>query len=332
MTHFAKRTVWVAVTALGVMTSSAGCSLNPSSLASSARGVGNGYDLTLVFDSALNLPDGSDVKLDGASVGSVRDVRLADSGVDVIVQIETGVKVQAEAVGSIRQTTILGDPYVSIETSGQGGSAYLSAGEVIPQERTTSAPPLEDTLAVLATFVNGGNVQKIEDVVREVNTILPEVHDLQRIADVSAGDLENLSRNTTELDRMLAGITDTAVAIEPRLPEIDAMFSPAGMHYWSKMSNILGNIGVVLPSIGSVFEGGYWLVPMLDSVNSAVQVFGGGADGAIPTAEHLNQFLSETIFPFIQRPGFNIVSATSPGGTEMMASAEQILRMLGAVR
>ncbi|WP_055476253.1 MlaD family protein [Gordonia sp. HS-NH1] len=308
-----------------------GCTINPGELASSVRSAGDGETITVQFDDTLNLPEGSDVTFNGTKVGSVTGVALRGDHVDVAAKLTGQVRIPADVTASIRQNTVLGDPYVALSAT-SGGAGVIEPGGLIPLSQTTSPPPLEDTLAVVANFVNGGSIQNMQDVIRTMNTALPDIRQTRRVAKISAIDLSSLSEHTRQLDGMIRGLDATARTVIPRLPDIEAMLSPEGMHYWSQLGKLFSGIGIVLPSIGSVFEGGYWLMPLLRGVDGSIGTVRQGIEAIGANQELLQQFLSKSLFPFIRKAGLEIVSASTPDGNEIIGDVTKVLRMLGAVR
>jgi hypothetical protein len=95
---------------------------------------------------------------------------------------------------------------------------------------------------------------------------------------------------------------------------------------------VLKYVGTLLPSIGSIFAGGMWMIPMLNSLSNTVALGRGIWDQAPNDAEKLSNFLRRTILPFLQNPSVNIVSVSTDDGTELIGNVENILRMLGAVK
>lgn len=315
---------------VALLTMVVGCSLNPGDMASAVRSAGSGTPITVQFDNALNLPEGADVTLNGLRVGSVTTVALNGDHVDVDARVQSDARISADATASIRQNTVLGDPYLAIESPNSGRP--LAAGDVITLARTTSPPPLEDTLAVLSNFVNGGSIQNMQDVIRSVNSALPQHTQTQRVADIAARDLRSLAADTRRIDTMLGGLNTTSEAVIPHLGLLSEELSAPGMHYWSQLSALFSGIGIVLPSIGSVFAGGFWLMPLLRSVDGSIHTVRDGIDAVGQNDQSLRSFLTDHLFPFLQKPSLNIVSANSPQGEEMIGNMTRLLRMMGAIR
>jgi hypothetical protein len=74
----------------------------------------------------------------------------------------------------------------------------------------------------------------MQEVIRSVNAALPEIKQTQRVANIAAVDLKSLAKDTTRIDTMIEGLDKTSRTIIPRLPKIEKMFNPDGMHYWDQ--------------------------------------------------------------------------------------------------
>ncbi len=97
-----------------------------------------------------------------------------------------------------------------------------------------------------------------------INNVMPKRPDLRRLATVTSVDLRDLGRNTGEIDRFLTGMNASAAAIGERHDELTKIFGAEAATYWRRdADSFLVHIAYLLPSIGSIFEGGIWLVPML---------------------------------------------------------------------
>lgn len=318
----------------GTVISTTACSLGPNDLPLFRGTSGSGYDMTLQFSSAMNLPNGAHVMMDGLQVGAVRTVEVSGQSARVTVQLDSDTRVPSDVRAVIRQNTLLGDTYIGLDHNLIDSSTeYLSPGATVPVDRTTSPPQLEDTIAVLAYFVNGGSIQRVEEAMTKINTVMPQVADIQNMASMVAVDMRDLAQNTGEIDRLLTGLDSTAVSINDKSVPVSDMLTDSALHFWHRWAaNIVAYVSKALPAIGSIFEGGAWMVPMLDSVaNSAGSVRTTWDDGPA-TTEKLSNFLRTTILPFAKQPSVNIRSVDSAQGDKLIADVENVLRMLGAVK
>ncbi|WP_067856101.1 MlaD family protein [Nocardia shimofusensis] len=334
MTRIAKlRRTALAALCCGVLATSA-CSLGPDDLPSVRGGIGDGHAVYIEFAGIMNLPGGADVMMDGLRVGEVREVTVQPDTVKVTVKLKEGLQVPTDVRAVIRQDTLLGDTYIALD-HGEVDSAgpFLAPEATIPVERTSSPPQLEDTMAVLAYFVNGGSIQRIQDAMGRINAVMPAQGDVRRLASVVATDLRDLAGGTGEIDRLLDGFDATAVAVNSRSEMLTTIFSQDAEHYWRRVAvSIVSYISQILPSVGSVYEGGLWLVPMLNSLAATGGVVRGIWDEGPATTAKLADFLRLTVLPFAENPSVNLRSIESSNGDQLVADVENLLRMLGAVR
>lgn len=308
-----------------------GCSLNPAEITRGASSSGSQNRITLQFDTVLTLTDGAEVMVDGVEAGRVTSIDLTRSAAEVTVGVNRDVRIPADARAAVRQGTVLGDAFVSIDTT-VSRSRTGEQARVIPLAQTASPPPLENTLAVLANFVNGGSIVDVQDVLRTVNKSFPEVRDAQRVASIVDIDMRSVATHTDRVDSMIAALNGVSASVDSRSDEISALLSVKGMHFWRSVMPGIEQLGTVIPSVGSIFEGGYWLVPALTEVNDSIGVIRNGIEAVGANAPAIEAFLTKNLFPFLHRPTMKVVSASSPDGQDVLKNAEKLLRMLGAIR
>ncbi|NMO03746.1 MCE family protein [Gordonia sp. TBRC 11910] len=325
------------IAVLTISSAVSACSLNPNDLPSVRAGVSDDYQITLQFASILNLPRGADVMMNGLRVGTVESTAQTAHGVDVVAGLTDAAKVPADTKAIIRQNTLLGDTYVALTPAegDTGAAGFLSNGSVVALDKTTSPPPLEDTIAVLAYFVNGGTIQKIQDTMATLNRTMPSIKDVRAMAATVSIDLANLASGTSQIDRTLVGLNNMSLVFSTKKNELAAIFSDDGVHYFTSVAkNVVAHISTLLPSVGSIFIGGMWLVPMLDSAATLVESGRGEYDVASSAgaAAKVTSFLNTTLLPWASNPSVNIKSVQSADGGELVNDAKTVLRMLGAVR
>jgi phospholipid/cholesterol/gamma-HCH transport system substrate-binding protein len=98
---------------------------------------GNTYLLTALFPTISGLRRGAAVEIAGVSVGRVEQIKLEDYEALVTLRVSDEVKLQEDAIASIRTRGLIGDQYVRISP---GGSDRL----IPPGGRIRDVePPLE---------------------------------------------------------------------------------------------------------------------------------------------------------------------------------------------
>lgn len=293
---------------------------------------GDGYNVVIEFGSALNLPDHAKVIMDGATVGIVDRVALANDHVDVTARIDPSVTVPTDTRAGLQQATVLGDIYVALDRPTDTSAPMLAPNGRIPLTQTTSPPQLEDTIASLANFVGSGSIQRIQNTVLGINRVTPdEQATISAIAARMSTDLADLSHNVDTVDLWLNGVAQTVQVVADRTPQLQYWFTPAGMRSFDRASFVGEYIGKMLPSVGSVYNGGYWLIPLLKSLGYAmgsIQKTKWAVEGEY---RPWREFFTDTFLPQDKYPAMNITSVQTSDGREISTNVEEVLRMLGAV-
>ncbi|MGV0617945.1 MlaD family protein [Mycolicibacterium sp. XJ2546] len=293
----------------------------------------DGYELVLEFSNVLNLPDRAKVVMDGRNIGAVSGIRLAGDHVDVTSRIDPEVAVPSDVHATLQQATVLGDIYVALErpsTVDTPAQALPPDGR-IPLAQTTSPPQLEDTIAGLANFIASGSIQRAQDTVIRLNRINPPEPEIRGLAARFATDLSELSDNIDVVDTWLEGVAGTVDVMHTKLPYFEHWFSPAGMLGFDRGFEVASYIGILLPSIGSIYSGGFWLVPMLDSLATAAGAIQQSKWAFEDEAPRWRKLFTDYFMPVDKYPAINITSIIGPDGQEMIHNVEDVLRILGAM-
>lgn len=294
----------------------------------------DGYELILEFSNVLNLPDRAKVVLDGTPVGVVTGVQIEQGRVDVTTRIDSVVAVPVDAKATLQQATVLGDTYLALERppANAAPAVPIEPDGRIPLAQTTSPPQLEDTLANLANFVGSGSVQRIQTSIMGLNRVTPaRSEELRAIVARVAEDLADVGDNIDVVDQWLNGVSGTGEVLFANLPNYDFWFSPLGMTGFDRATVTASYIGTLVPSVGSIYSGGYWLTPMLSSLADAmgaVQKSKWSFEDEYPKWQTL---MTESFMPVDKYPAINITSITGPDGREMLPNVQDVLRVLGAM-
>jgi phospholipid/cholesterol/gamma-HCH transport system substrate-binding protein len=302
----------------------------------------DGYDLVMHFQSVLNLPARAKVVLDGVTVGVVSKVALTDRDVDVTARMAHGVVVPSDIHAVLLQATVLGDIYVALERPtanaaqapppGTPTSPPLAAGAAIPISQTTSPPQLEDTIASLANFVSSGSIQRAQNTLIKINRIAPPPDEIRVLTGRITTDLSALANNLDSVDQVLNGLANTAAVANDRTPDLQYLYSPTGQRGWEHVIAVTNYTSTVLPGIGSITSGGYWLVPFL---NSLADSFGALQESKVAGEAEIPKYrkiFTDLFLPVDKYPAINIKSIIGPNGRELSGNVQEVLRILGAMR
>ncbi|MEO7295505.1 MAG: MCE family protein [Candidatus Limnocylindria bacterium] len=161
-----------------------------------------------------NLRDGSDVKVRGVLVGTIRKVEQTDDGkARVVMAMQPSQKIPDNVTAVIRAKTLFGEKYVELRVPQPPSAEVLADGDEIGLDRTT--PPLE-----------------VEDVLGRAVPLLDAVDPtafaaaLQALAQAFTGNEELLRRATLQGEQALTGTQSTLPQLERNLQHLQS-FSAA---------------------------------------------------------------------------------------------------------
>lgn len=324
--------VAAALAAASVVTVSSCASLNVNALPQPGTSYDDGYDIVMQFESVLNLPERAKVVLDGVTVGVVSKMTLRSGDVDVTARLARDVVVPSDIHAVLQQATVLGDIYIALERPPAGDSPAppLAPGEAVPVARTTSPPQLEDTIASLANFVSSGSIQRVQNTIIRLNRVVPSSDEVRRLTTRVETNLTALSNNIDQVDQLLDGVSQTAAVVNGYIPQLQNWVSPKGQLGFERAVALSNYLGTILPSVGSITAGGYWLVPFLNSLADsvgAVQQSKVAGEAEIPQYRRL---FTDYFLPVDKYPAINITSIMGPDGRELSGNVQEVLRILGA--
>lgn len=134
---------------------------------------GHAYHVTVEFRDVLDLVPQSAVKVDDVTVGAVEKVQLDGWHARVRLRVADSVKLPANAVAELRQTSLLGEKYVALAApTGTAPVGRLREGDRIPLSRSGRNPEVEEVLSALSALLNGGGVAQLKTITVELNKAL----------------------------------------------------------------------------------------------------------------------------------------------------------------
>ncbi|NMN95525.1 MlaD family protein [Antrihabitans stalactiti] len=335
----------------------AGCGVDPAALSLPGSSAGGPtYTIHIEFANALNLPSHARVIANGDHIGDLDKLTVADptssrpGSVIADVDIQQSVTLPSSTTAQLRQDTILGDIYISLDIPiGAPTSDKIDAGGTIPLERTEPALQVEDVLAGLATFVSGGALRSAQDAITRVNAALPaDPAETARIADILKRDIVDVANNQGDLDAFIASIDTNARLILDNQDQLGQILTPTGVVDITEIAqSLIGVIGVI-GALGGIVHALEWIAPLADSGDAAARAFlpmllNTGRPLNLSAPSNLNRiiaFLRDKLIPWAERPTVNIhgirtdttVSAQPVSSDDQIDQVLNTLRMIGMVR
>ncbi|MDX6738285.1 MCE family protein [Actinocorallia sp. A-T 12471] len=174
------------------------------------------YEVSIDFENVLDLVPQSTVKVNDVNVGRVEEITLDGWRAKVKVRLNGDVKLPDNAVATISQTSLLGEKFVAIAPPAQGAVGELGDGDKIEMIATSSSTEVEEVLSALSMLLNGGGIEEISTITRELNAAMSGRE--ESIKSV----LRRVNTFVKTLDRQRDTITDALDKIDDLLVKLEA--------------------------------------------------------------------------------------------------------------
>lgn len=210
------------------------------------------YEVTAEFEDVLSLVPQSAVRVNDVAVGRVTDIEVADDGWTAMVTMKVNgdVRLPAGAYARIEQSSLLGEKYVQLlappdekrvdaqpaaglgTAPGDVTAAVLpgSGGQRpdIPLARTNRNPEVEEVFGALSMLLNGGGIEQLRTISRELNKALdgnePEIRSVLRRVDTLMTSLDDNKEGITDaldsVNRLSATLATRKTAIGTVLEDL----------------------------------------------------------------------------------------------------------------
>ncbi|MEV0773880.1 MlaD family protein [Nocardia salmonicida] len=327
-----------------------GCGFDPAEVPVPGSTVsGSTYRVQIEFSSALNLPAKSKVIANGAEIGIVDGVRVvqpadapAGRGGYVIVEADIldTVQLPTKSIAELRQDTILGDIHLSLTTPKDGFGELLRDGDTIPIERTKPPVQLEDTMATMALFVQGGAIGQLQEMLGRINSVMPQdPRETARISAVMGADAADLAANLDRVDLLVDGLSRNAAILHDDTEQaLTDILTPEAVASLTGTQDSIAETMKIFDALGPVGSSLTWLAPIASSGDAAATAFlplatGGSADLRSSTnMALLTALLRDKIIPFAERGPKVNVTGVEVSEQDQLAQIVTALRMIGMVR
>jgi phospholipid/cholesterol/gamma-HCH transport system substrate-binding protein len=109
---------------------------------------GEGYDVYALFSNSGGLKKGSSVMIAGVEVGRIKSISLDDYQARVVMNLTEGIKIQEDAIASIKTRGLIGEKFVEITPGG-------AEKTVPPGGRIRETQPPIDIEQLISKYVFG---------------------------------------------------------------------------------------------------------------------------------------------------------------------------------
>ncbi|GHA92113.1 MCE family protein [Streptomyces termitum] len=201
------------------------------------------YTVTAELADVLSLVPQAAVKVNDVAVGRVTRIEVGTDGwsARVTLAINGDVRLPADANARLEQSSLLGEKYIQLvaplrtdtaqggvqrTAAGGGDGSRLTDGSVIPLARTSRNTEVEEVFGALSLLLNGGGVNQLKTITRELNKALggrePEVRSMLNRVDTL---VKNLDEHRGDITRALDGLNRLSTTLAGRKNDVDTVLT-----------------------------------------------------------------------------------------------------------
>jgi len=215
----------------------------------------NPITVHVMFRDVLDLVPKSTVKVNDVSVGQVTDIELKGSAADVTLELRGDTKLPDNTEATIRQTSLLGEKFVSLAPPAQGSTGTLGNGDVIDLDHSGRNPEVEEVLGALSLLLNGGGVAQLKTIAHELNQTLEGREDSARSVLTQVKTLmTQLDENKADIVHAIDSLNSLALSVHKQEGSIDAALEelPSALTSLDKQRGDLVKMLQALDRLGDV--------------------------------------------------------------------------------
>lgn len=161
-------------------------------------------------------------------VGTVASIDLRDDlKAEVVCRVKRGVQLPANAAPTLRETSLLGERFVALDPpAGEAASGVLPEGASLESATTHVVPDVEVVLGALSQVLNGGGLDNIETISRELSIGLSgsdvgeTTRTVQRLVSTLNNRRADIVRALDRLDRLVATLHQQRTVIASALDSV----------------------------------------------------------------------------------------------------------------
>jgi phospholipid/cholesterol/gamma-HCH transport system substrate-binding protein len=209
------------------------------------------YTIQAQFSDVLDLVPQSGVKVADVPVGRVTKISLGPNWTAVVTMVVNGnVKLPANAVASVQQSSLLGEKFVQLAApKTEQPEGQLANGALIPISRTGRSVEVEELLGALSLVLNGGGLANLQTINHELGVALQ-------------GRESGVRDTLTQLQTFIGGLDSQKEQINRALDSVNALAGTLAAHT-DTLKTALDDIG---PGLDVLNQQRQLLVQMLESL------------------------------------------------------------------
>ena len=254
------------------------------------------YRVTVQFADVLDLVPQAAVKVNDVVVGRVESIGLGGPDgwtAQVVLAVNGDVALPADAVASLRQSSLLGEKFVELAAPEAPSADKLADGATITADRTNRHTEVEEVFGALSLLLNGGGIGQLRTINRELSDVLtgnePRIRaflsnvdelvtnldnhrgditaaldGLNKLSTTLAGRADQIKGALTDLTPGLRSLAEQRTALVTMLQSLDTLSGVAVDTINRSRDDMVADLKALAPVLGRLAEAGQNLPQALE--------------------------------------------------------------------
>jgi phospholipid/cholesterol/gamma-HCH transport system substrate-binding protein len=167
------------------------------------------FTVTAEFANVDDLVPQSAVRVNDVAVGRVSSIYLPPGSwtAHVTMVVNGSVRLPANAIAELQQSSLLGEWYVTLAAPPGGGTGRLGDHALIPLDRTTGNATVEEVLGALSLLLNGGGLAQLHTIDNQLNDALSgNVGQIRSLLAETNALVSNLNQHRNDITAAIDGL------------------------------------------------------------------------------------------------------------------------------
>lgn len=236
------------------------------------------HEITAIFADAGGIKTGDKVELAGVDVGTVRDIELRGTDVEITLSVRDNLDLGESPSAQMRTRSVLGAKAIVLVPSADDGR--LDADDPIPLERTRTPYDLPTELGKLAANVEDIDTDQLSDALHATSEVLDETSpELRTALDGVARLSDSLGSRDDALKKLFSDGSAVTGVLAERSRQINALILDGNTLFAeldarrSAIDALAAHLSLVSQQIsGLIADNREQMAPTLERVNRVLEL------------------------------------------------------------
>jgi phospholipid/cholesterol/gamma-HCH transport system substrate-binding protein len=221
-----------------------------------------GTEVTIFFDDATGLKEGSDVKVKGVNFGKVSSMGYKENKAEVMIRLDKEVKIPGDVAARIRPESLLGENFLELVIPAGSTAGPLETGDVIIN--ASKAIDINQFVDKMGVFIEGFEDTNFSENLSKIVATLADnsgrlegmIKNLDKLAvdmkELISDNKKSLERTIHNLDRIMAAFGKEAPETAENLNQVLVRLEKLTADLEEKSPDLAEDLGIAVKNLAIV--------------------------------------------------------------------------------